>query len=171
MTCLVASLSLSTPNPTPTSTPLPTRTPSQQLVWHWEYWDTDGYNWRRYDGGSSDVSTQSTNQQPCYVNGTSTLRRRLQLADSERVYRCYVERNDVIFQQFAGRFQFGSVVSASGKQTGNVQLAIHYSDLCLSLCLSLSLSLCLCLSVCLSVSVSVCLSVCLCLCLSVSLGY
>ncbi|KAL8612789.1 hypothetical protein ACOMHN_033459 [Nucella lapillus] len=90
--------------------PLGTVTLDTQIVWHWEYWDSSEDKWRA-DGSASDITMQRTNQQPCYQNGSSKLIRRLRLAVSKRVYRCYVERDGVSYPQFAGHYEFGHVVA------------------------------------------------------------
>ncbi|KAL8596446.1 hypothetical protein ACOMHN_048295 [Nucella lapillus] len=94
--------------------PLGTVSKHQQPRWVWEYRHTYDVNapWALYHASPGEVTSGPMVQRACYARGSTTLKRRLTMADSERQYRCYVATDWVSYNQYAASWSVGTLRSA-----------------------------------------------------------
>ncbi|XP_076457456.1 uncharacterized protein LOC143291469 isoform X3 [Babylonia areolata] len=98
--------------------PLGSVGPNDQVDWVWQYRYTEPHDtdWVIYNKGVETGPVEGTGN-PCIKRGSSTVKRRLSLKDTNRQYRCFVKkRGGVSFLEYAAVHDVGVVLFSDGKE-------------------------------------------------------
>ncbi|KAL8566521.1 hypothetical protein ACOMHN_009735 [Nucella lapillus] len=91
-----------------------------KIEWIWEYRTERAppllsKKWLPYDN-PSDITEGQTFKKTCYELRSSILKRTLAVNDTDRVYRCYIKRNNIPFTQYAANLTVGSVTEGENER-------------------------------------------------------